>query len=555
MSFAHRGGWEGALAELPRAVNEAVREYRPGSADQRALSAALEALSGSRGEIPLVIAGRAVTTGRLEPARVPHDHRRVLADVHLAGPNETAQAIDAACRTAQEWSRTPWTVRAGIFLRAAELLSGPWRDRLNAATMLGQSKSVHQAEIDAAAELIDFWRFNVTFMLRLYSEQPLSDSRAWNRVDYRPLEGYVLAITPFNFTAIAGNLPTAPALLGNTVVWKPAATAKVAAYLIMQILREAGLPDGVINLIYGDGESVAKIALADERLAGVHFTGSTSVFNRILSGIGAQAGRYRNYPRVVGETGGKNFVVAHSSADIDALVTAIVRGGFEYQGQKCSAASRVFVPESIWPQVRDRLCDEVRGIRVGDVADFSTFMGAVIDEKAWNRHWSVLQEIRHAGDSRILIGGTADMSRGYFVDPTVVLTHDLSARVMQEELFGPIVAVTTYSDSEYEETLRRIDTMSAFALTGSIFSTDRAAIELAGSLLRNAAGNFYINDKPTGAVVGQQPFGGARASGTNDKAGSLWNLARWVSPRTVKEVFVPATNYRYPHMLGAATDP
>ena len=554
MSFAGQGGWEGALVEIPRPVNESVREYRPGSTDQRALSAAVEALSSSRGEIPLVIAGLEVTTGQLEPARVPHDHRRVLADVHLAGPNETALAIDTACRTAQEWSRTPWTVRAGIFLRAAELLSGPWRDRLNAATMLGQSKTVHQAEIDAAAELIDFWRFNVTYMQRLYSEQPLSDSRAWNRVDYRPLEGYVLAITPFNFTAIAGNLPTAPALLGNTVVWKPAATAKVAAYLIMQILRQAGLPDGVINLIYGDGESVAKIALADERLAGVHFTGSTSVFNRILSAIGAQAGRYRNYPRVVGETGGKNFVVAHASADIDALVTAIVRGGFEYQGQKCSAASRVFVPESIWPQVRDRLCDEVRSIRVGDVADFSTFMGAVIDEKAWNRHGSALEEIRHGGDSRILIGGTADKSRGYFVDPTVVLTRNLNARVMQEELFGPIVAVMTYSDSDYEETLRRIDTTSTFALTGSIFSTDRAAIELAGSFLRNAAGNFYINDKPTGAVVGQQPFGGARASGTNDKAGSLWNLARWVSPRTVKEVFVPATNYRYPHMLGAASD-
>jgi 1-pyrroline-5-carboxylate dehydrogenase len=549
VTYNLRDGLEAALPAIPPAANEIVREYRPGSPDQQSLSTALEWLRANRLEIPSIIDGQAVRTGNLEPARIPHDHRHVLADVHLAGSAETHLAIDAACRTAREWSRVPWTVRAAIFLRAAELLSGPWRDRLNAATMLGQSKTVHQSEIDAAAELIDFWRFNVTYMSRLYSEQPQSDSHAWNRVDYRPLEGYVLAITPFNFTAIAGNLATAPVLLGNTVVWKPAATAKVAAYLIMQILREAGLPDGVINLIYGDGQSISDIALSDERLGGVNFTGSTAVFNGMLSAIGARAGRYRNYPRVVGETGGKNFVVAHSSADVGALATAILRGGFEYQGQKCSAASRVFIPESIWPAVRERLCDDVRSIRVGDVADFKTFMGAVIDEKAWNRHVAVIEEVRHAANSTILVGGTADMSRGYFVDPTIVLTSDLESRVMQEEIFGPVVAIATYRDSAYEETLRAIDTMSSYGLTGSIFSTDRAAIESGATILRNAAGNLYINDKPTGAVVGQQPFGGGRASGTNDKAGSVWNLVRWVSPRTVKETFNPATNYGYPSML------
>lgn len=538
------------MARPPAPVNERVRDYAPGSPERASLRQALQRMSGERIELPLVIGADEVRTGALLTAVMPHDHAHVLADAHLAGPTQIQAAVAAAKAAAPEWANRHWSERAAVFLRAAELLAGPWRDKLNAATMLGQSKTVHQAEIDSAAELIDFWRFNVEFMLRIYSEQPLSASGTWNRMDYRPLEGFVYAVTPFNFTAIAANLPSAPALMGNTVVWKPAATAMYSAHFIMQLLRAAGLPDGVINLVYGDAAKVSDIVLADPALAGVHFTGSTSVFNGIMQRVAGQIGRYRNYPRIVGETGGKNFVLAHPSADVAALATGIVRGGFEYQGQKCSAASRVFVPRSLWPQVRERLCDDIATIRVGDVADFSNFMGAVIDEKAWRKHSAAIEEARTRPDSEILTGGRTSKERGYFVDPTLIVTTDLDSKLLREEFFGPIVTAYIYEDRDFTETLGRIDASGHYGLTGCIFARDRTAIAQATLGLRHAAGNFYINDKPTGAVVGQQPFGGGRASGTNDKAGSIWNLIRWASPRAIKETFVPAQDYRYPFLSG-----
>jgi 1-pyrroline-5-carboxylate dehydrogenase len=539
------------LADLPCApapVNERVRDYAPGSPERAALARQLKHMSQERIELPLVIGGNELRTGRTQNAVMPHAHQHVLAVGHLGGAAEVGAAIAAARAASRAWAERPWTDRAAVFLKAADLLAGPWRDRLNAATMLGQSKTVHQAEIDSAAELIDFWRFNVDFLQRIYREQPLSPPGVWNRVDYRPLEGFVFALTPFNFTAIAGNLPSAPALMGNTVVWKPAATAMYSAHFIMQLLREAGLPDGVINLVYGDGAQIAQAALADPALAGVHFTGSTAVFNQIMQTTAAQLGRYRTYPRIVGETGGKNFVLAHASADVEALATAIVRGGYEYQGQKCSAASRVFIPRSLWPQLRTRLCDEIATIRIGDVAEFANFMGAVIDEKAWRKHAGLFDEVRGQSDAQILAGGRADMRTGYFVEPTLIATTDLRSRLMREEFFGPIVAAYVYEDAKYGEMMERIDQDSDYALTGAVFARDRAAISQAASTLRNAAGNFYINDKPTGAVVGQQPFGGARASGTNDKAGSVWNLIRWTSPRAIKETLVPPRDYRYPFL-------
>ncbi len=535
-------------AQPPAPVNEKVRDYAPGSPERASITATLQRMTRDKIELPLVIDGRPVRTGRCLNTVMPHDHRHVLGEAHLAGPNEVKTAIDAAKRAWPDWSRRHWSERAAVFLKAAELLAGPWRDVLNAATMLGQSKTVHQAEIDSAAELIDFLRFNVDFMLRIYREQPVSAPGVWNRVDYRPLEGFVFAVTPFNFTAIAGNLPTAPALLGNTIVWKPASTAMYSAHFIMEILREAGLPDGVINLVNGPGAEVSQIVLADPSLAGVHFTGSTDVFNSIVQTVGQNIGRYRAYPRLVGETGGKNFVLAHASADISALTAAILRGGFEYQGQKCSAASRVFVAESLWPALRERLCDEIATIRVGDVADFTNFMGAVIDEKAWTTHVRAIEEARTQPSSEILIGGRARKEKGFFVDPTLILTSDIDSRLLRDEFFGPIVTVFVYSDARFAEILRTIDETTRYALTGSIFASDRSVIAEVANNLRNAAGNFYINDKPTGAIVGQQPFGGARASGTNDKAGSVWNLIRWISPRSVKETFVPPVDYRYPFM-------
>ncbi len=537
-----------ALMRPPAPRNERVREYLPGSAERASLARELTRRSGERIELPLVIDGREIRTGRTLASTMPHEHAHAVADAHLAAEPEVASAIAAAKRAAPAWSACHWSDRAAVFLKAADLLAGPWRDPLNAGTMLGQSKTVHQAEIDAAAELIDFWRLNVEFMHRLYAEQPLSAEGTWNRFDYRPLEGFVYAITPFNFTAIAGNLPSAPALMGNTVVWKPAATAMFSAHFVMTLLRAAGLPDGVINLVYGDPPSITAQVLADRDLAGIHFTGSTSVFNGILAEVATHPIRYRAYPRVVGETGGKNFLVAHASADDAAVVTAIIRGAFEYQGQKCSAASRIYLPRSRWPKLCEALCDEIATIRVGDVSDFGNFMGAVIDAKAWSRHDAAIAEARHTSGLEIVTGGRTDRTRGYFVDPTLVITEDPRTRLMRDELFGPIAIVYLYDDGSYGEVLHEIDAHSDYGLTGAVFAQDRSAVGLALSTLRNAAGNFYINDKPTGAIVGQQPFGGARASGTNDKAGSMWNLMRWVSPRVVKETFVPPTNYRYPFL-------
>lgn len=545
------GGQSGSghgIFHLPEVQNESVRTYAPGTPERASLQSALAQMAGDQIELPLVIDGKDVTTGRLEAAVMPHAHQHTLANAHLANEKNVQSAIRAAKTAQRSWAAASWLDRAAIFLKAAELLAGRWRDRLNAATMLGQSKTANQAEIDSAAELIDLWRFNVQFMRRIYEEQPVSSPGVWNRVDYRPLEGFIYAATPFNFTAIAGNLPTAPALMGNTVVWKPSTTAKYSAHFVMALLREAGLPDGVINLVYGDGAEVAHQVLADPSLAGVHFTGSTEVFRDMLRTINQGIDTYRSLPRVVGETGGKNFVLAHASADIDALATAIIRGAFEYQGQKCSAASRLFVAESIWLPLRERLCDEIRSIRVGDVSDFSNFMGAVIDKNAWHKHQAVFKKARAAAFTKVLAGGTGSMSTGYFVDPTLLVTEDVNSFLLTEEFFGPIITAYVYPDGKFAEIMDIIDEQGTYGLTGSIFANDRGAIAEATGRLRNTAGNFYINDKPAGAVVGQQPFGGARGSGTNDKAGSMWNLIRWSSPRTIKETFAPPRDYRYPYM-------
>ncbi|HZT53026.1 MAG TPA: L-glutamate gamma-semialdehyde dehydrogenase [Gaiellaceae bacterium] len=532
---------------LPPVENEPVRSYAPGTAERAELKQRLAELQAQRLELPCVIGGEDVRTGATFQAVMPHRKEHVLADVHEGGAAEVERAIAAAAQAWPEWSRTPWEERAAVFLRAAELLAGPWRATLNAATMLGQSKTAHQAEIDAACELADFWRFNAHYMLRIYEEQPRSSAGVWNRMEYRPLEGFVFAVTPFNFTAIGGNLPASPALMGNTVVWKPASTAAYSAHFVMRLLQEAGLPDGVINLVYGHGAAVGDPALASPDLAGVHFTGSTGVFQAMWRTIGANIDRYRSYPRIVGETGGKDFIVAHPSADPEAVVTAVLRGSFEYQGQKCSAASRLYVPQSLWAGMRDELADKVGELKVGDVADFENFMGAVIDGNAFRTHREAIDEAKANGRT-VVAGGTYDDSEGYFVSPTVIETSDPSDRLLQEELFGPIVTAYVYPDSRWRETLELVDSTSPYALTGSVFARSRAAIDEAVERLQYAAGNFYVNDKPTGAVVGQQPFGGARASGTNDKAGSMWNLIRWVSPRTVKETFLPPTDYRYPFL-------
>jgi 1-pyrroline-5-carboxylate dehydrogenase len=531
----------------PRPVNEPIRDYAPGSPEREALKRRLDELRGERLDIPSIIGGDEVRTGDTFEAVEPHDKDRVLADVHKGGPAEVERAIKAAGAAWEDWHRWPWEDRAAVFLRAAELLAGPWRVTLNAATMLNQSKTAHQAEIDAAVELIDFWRYNVEFMLRVYEEQPLSSPGTWNRMEYRPLEGFVFAVTPFNFTAIAGNLPTSAALMGNTVVWKPASTAAFSAYWLMRLYEEAGLPPGVINLVYGDGSTIGNAALQSEHLAGVHFTGSTPVFQSMWKTIGDSIAKYRNYPRIVGETGGKDFIVAHPTADVDAVATAILRGSFEYQGQKCSAASRVYAPSNIWPELRERLVKEVSTIRMGDVADFSNYMGAVIDAKAFAGHREAIESAAK-NKAEVVVGGGTDDSQGYFIEPTVLETSDPHSELMRDELFGPIVTTYVYPEKSWGETLELVDETAPYGLTGAVFSEDREAIEEAHEKLRYAAGNFYVNDKPTGAVVGQQPFGGSRASGTNDKAGSMWNLIRWVSPRTIKETFVPPTDYRYPFM-------
>jgi 1-pyrroline-5-carboxylate dehydrogenase len=537
-----------ALFRPPPARNEPVREFAPGTPERAALERRLEHMRGERIEIPLVIGGKNVTTGETKPAVMPHDREHVLADVHQGGAEHVQEAIDAAARAWNDWSRWPWEDRAAVFLRAAELLAGPWRDTLNAATMLGQSKTAHQAEIDAACETIDFFRFNVDFMARVYAEQPISSPGVWNRVEYRPLEGFVFAVSPFNFTAIAANLTSSPALMGNTVVWKPASTAMLSAYYLMQLFQEAGLPDGVVNLVFGPGAAVGDAALASPQLAGIHFTGSTPVFNGMWSTVAGNIGRYRNYPRIVGETGGKDFILVHPSADVEAVAAAVVRGSFEYQGQKCSAASRIYAPSNVWPDLRERLASEVATIKVGDVADFTNFMGAVIDASAFETQREAIEEARAHAETKILVGGGYDDSRGFFVEPTVVETRDPSFRLMREELFGPVVTAYVYDEKRWGDTLDLIDEGAPYGLTGAVFAEDRAAIQEAGERLRYAAGNFYVNDKPTGAVVGQQPFGGSRASGTNDKAGSMWNLIRWVTPRSIKETFTPPTDYRYPFL-------
>ncbi|HEY4348638.1 MAG TPA: L-glutamate gamma-semialdehyde dehydrogenase [Gaiellaceae bacterium] len=534
--------------KAPTAVNEPVREFRPGSPERASLQLRLEQMRNERIDAPLVIGGRDVETGKTKPAVMPHDREHVLADVQQGGPAEVAKAIEAGGTAWKDWSRWPWEERASVFLRAAELLAGPWRDTLDAATMLGQSKTAHQAEIDAACELVDFLRFNVEFMTRIYSEQPISGPGIWNRIEYRPLEGFVFAVSPFNFTAIAGNLTTSAALMGNVVLWKPASTAMLSAHYLMRLFQEAGLPDGVINLVYGSGAEIGNAALASPDLAGIHFTGSTGVFNGMWKTIADTMGTYRNYPRIVGETGGKDFIVAHPSADVDSLAAAIVRGSFEYQGQKCSAASRIYAPSNLWPALREKLASEVATIKMGDPSDFGNFMGAVIDAGSFKTQREAIEEARAGKKSEIVVGGGTDDAKGYFVEPTVIETNDPDFRLLRDELFGPVVTTYVYDEKRWGETLDLVDSTAPYGLTGAVFSEDRAAVQEASERLRYAAGNFYVNDKPTGAVVGQQPFGGARASGTNDKAGSVWNLIRWVSPRTIKETFVSARDYRYPFL-------
>jgi 1-pyrroline-5-carboxylate dehydrogenase len=541
-----------AVFRAPPARNEPVRDYAPESPERASLLLRLEQMQAERIEIPAVIGGKDVTSGSTKPAVMPHDKEHVLADVHQVGAAEVQQAVAAAAAAWEDWSRWPWEDRAAVFLRAAELLSGPWRDTLNAATMLGQSKTAHQAEIDAACELTDFLRFNVEYMTRIYAEQPMSSAGVWNRMEYRPLEGFVFAVSPFNFTAIGGNLTSSAALMGNVVLWKPASTAMLSAYYLMRLWQEAGLPDGVINMLPGSGATIGEAALASRDLAGIHFTGSTPVFNGMWKSVGGNVDRYRNYPRIVGETGGKDFIVAHPSAELDALATAIVRGSFEYQGQKCSAASRVYAPSNLWPALRERLAEEIATIKIGDVADFGNFMGAVIDEGSFSTQREAIEEARGHEGTEVVVGGGYDDSQGYFVEPTVIETRDPQFRLLREELFGPVVTTYVYDEGDWDGTLGLIDESSPYGLTGAVFSEDRAAIQEAKERLRYAAGNFYVNDKPTGAVVGQQPFGGSRASGTNDKAGSMWNLIRWVSPRTIKETFTPPGDYRYPFLGGSA---
>ena len=536
------------LCSVPPPKNEPVLSFAPGAPERTALQAACASMSRREIEIAPVIGGRRVRTGKTARAVMPHDHAHVLATWHRAGAREVDRAIAASRDAWHDWSRMPWESRAAIFLRAADLLAGPWRHKLNAATMLGQSKTSHQAEIDAACELIDFFRFNVHFMEEIYKGQPLSSPGTWNRLEYRPLEGFVFAVTPFNFTSIAGNLPTAPALMGNTVVWKPASSAVYSAWFIMQLLEAAGLPPGVINFVPGSAGEVGDPALASEKLAGIHFTGSTAVFQRMWRTVGENVSLYHGYPRVVGETGGKDFVFAHPSAAVDPLVTALVRGAFEYQGQKCSAASRAYVPASLWPKVEAGLRSQIAEIRMGDPTDFRNFMGAVIDAGAFKTIKGYIAHARRDRNARVLVGGGTDARKGYFVEPTVVLAKRPDVRLMREEIFGPVLTIYVYPDRKLEETLDACDRGSPYALTGAVFAQDRKAVVRMTEALTHAAGNFYINDKPTGAVVGQQPFGGARASGTNDKAGSWLNLIRWASPRAIKETFDPPTHFRYPFL-------
>ena len=533
---------------VPEPRNEPVLNYAPNSPERAALLKALAALKANPIEIPLIIDGKPVITDRKIEIRSPHNRNLVLGHYYEGGEKEVAMAIESCVAAQREWEQKPWEQRAAVFLKAADLLAGPYRATMNASAMLAHSKNIYQAEIDAVCELVDFWRFNVYFAQQIQDFQPISAPLTWNRTDHRPLEGFVCAVTPFNFVSINGNLPTAPAIMGNVTFWKPASTGVYTSYFIMKILMEAGLPAGVINMVLARGSAVSKLVFANKHLAGLHFTGSTDTFQMMWKTIADNLKNYRAYPRIVGETGGKDFIVAHPSADIDEVITAIVRGAFEYQGQKCSAASRCYLPKSLWPTIKEKLVAQVNELKMGDPEDFTNFVNAVIDESAFKSITAFIDYAKSASDAEIVAGGTYDSSKGFFIRPTVIVTTNPHFKTMEEEIFGPVVTIFVYDDAKFEETLRLVDSTSPYALTGAIFAKDSSAVETASRLLRHSAGNFYINDKPTGAVVGQQPFGGGRASGTNDKAGGIQNMLRWTSPRSIKENFVPPKDYRYPFM-------
>ncbi|HIO67555.1 MAG TPA: L-glutamate gamma-semialdehyde dehydrogenase [Flavobacteriales bacterium] len=533
---------------VPEPVNEPVKQYAPGSAEKAELEAKLKEMKSEQIEIPMFIGGEEVRSGNLVPISPPHDHQHILGNYHQGDKSHVEQAIKAAMAAKEAWANMDWEHRASIFLKAADLLAGPYRQAINASTMLGQSKNAFQAEIDAACELIDFLKFNVKYMTEIYKQQPESAPGMWNRVEHRPLEGFVFALTPFNFTSIAGNLPSAPAMMGNTIVWKASKTQIYSAKVLMDLFKEAGVPDGVINLVFVSGPDAGEVVFNHPDFAGFHFTGSTGVFQNIWKTVGENIHKYKAYPRIVGETGGKDFIMAHKSADAKALATAIIRGSFEYQGQKCSAASRAYIPDNLWEEVKAYVLEDLASIKMGDVEDFGNFVNAVIDEASFDNINSYIESAKVDSDVEIIAGGGTDKSKGYFIEPTVIVAQDPKYTTMCEELFGPVITIHVYEADKFDEMLEIVDTTSIYALTGAIFAQDRYAIELGSKRLVNAAGNYYINDKPTGAVVGQQPFGGARGSGTNDKAGSMINLLRWVSPRTIKETFVPARDYRYPFL-------
>ncbi|NCS89793.1 MAG: L-glutamate gamma-semialdehyde dehydrogenase [Ignavibacteria bacterium] len=537
-----------AIFKVPLPLNEPILNYAPGSPEKVELKKKLTEMRQQRIDIPLIIGGEEIRTGNTTEIRAPHDHSILLGLYHKAGAKEVNMAIEAALEARKSWAEMPWEQRAAIFLKAADLLAGPWRAILNAATMLGQSKTAYQAEIDAACELIDFWRFNSFYMTQLMSDQPFSPKGMWNRLEYRPLEGFVFAVTPFNFTSIAGNLPTAPALVGNVALWKPASSSVYSAYYLMKLWEEAGLPKGVINLVAGSGSQVGDPVMASEHLAGIHFTGSTAVFQGMWKTVGNNLNKMKYYPRIVGETGGKDFIFVHNSADIDGVVVAAIRGAFEYQGQKCSAASRMYLPKSRWDEFKTKYVGEVNKIKVGDVEDFTNFMGAVIDKGAFKTITDYIKYARDAKDAEIITGGNFDDSKGWFVEPTTIVTTNPKFKTMEEEIFGPVLTIFVYDDNKFDEALDLCDTTSPYALTGAIWAQDRNVLIKMSDKLKNAAGNFYINDKPTAAVVGQQPFGGGRASGTNDKAGSAMNILRWMTVRTIKETFIPPKDWEYPFM-------
>lgn len=536
------------IFSLKRPSNEPILSYEPGSKEKMEVKTKLNELKNNPVEIPLIINGKEVKTGNIKEIRAPHNHDLVLGKYHMAGEKEVNAAVDAALNAKEKWENTSWEKRASIFLKAASLLAGPNRAELNAATMLGQSKNIFQAEIDSACELIDFLRFNSYFMTRIYKNQPSSTDDILNRMEYRPLEGFIFAVPPFNFTSIGANLPTAPALMGNTVLWKPASTAVYSNYFFMKILQRAGLPAGVINFIPGRGSKIGPLVTEKPELAGIHFTGSVNTLNQMYKEVGSNVEKYDTYPRIVGETGGKDFIFAHPSADKGELVTALIRGAFEYQGQKCSAASRSYIPDSLWPEMKEELIEKTSNLKMGPVDDFTNFINAVIDEPAFDKISDYIEYAKESKKAEVIAGGDYDKSQGYYIEPTIILTEDPKFKTMQEEIFGPVLTLYIYKEDEFEETLKICDETSPYGLTGSIFAKDRKAVETAERVLKHAAGNFYINDKPTGAVVGQQPFGGARKSGTNDKAGSQWNLMRWVSPRSIKENLNPPTDYSYPFM-------